>query len=219
MKIKRLLVNGMVSPVGIGCDDPVFSFDTDMADGIFLVDVWEEDTKRTVAECTVSTEMGTRFRFLQPFRAGQCYGWSVSDGAHRVSSRFETGMTPDAPFIGTQVPTETLPLFSRTFFAEERCQKARLYLTCTGLYRVFLNGERVGRQYLTGNGAEAVGLFTQTYDVTDLIWYGTENELQVILCGEGACFSARLLMTDSEGKRRSVCTDPAWRVSESGGVL
>ena len=218
MTIKRLLVNGMVSPVGIGCDAPVFSFDTDTEDAIFGVDVWENDSKRTVAECTVSTSMGKQFRILKRLEAGKCYGWSVTDGTHRVCSQFETGMIPNTPFIGAQGATRTLPLFTRSFFAKADCQKARLYLTCVGLYRAFINGERVGRQYLTGNDGEPSRLFTQTYDVTDLIWYGVENELKVVLCGEGACFSARLLMTDSEGKQQSVCTDSVWRVSESGGM-
>lgn len=218
MKIKRLLVNGMTTPVGIGSDRPVFSFDTDTETGIFGVDVWEEDTNRTVAECTVNAEMRKQFHFLKPFREGTCYGWAVTDGECREVSRFETGMLPNAPFIGAEGATQTLPLFTRTFFADTHCQKARLYLTCVGLYRAFLNGERVGRQYLTGNDGDAETLFTQTYDVTDLIWYGAENEIRVVLCGENACFSARLLMTDGTGGRRSVCTDPAWRVSESGVV-
>lgn len=218
MKIRRLMVNGMAAPIGIGVAHPVFSFETDARDGIVWLTVWEEASQKRIVDQTVRADVRTEIRYSQCLREGTCYAWSVSDGTRTVCSRFETGMVPDAPFIGTERSTEMLPLFTRSFFAEARCKKARLYLTSKGLYRAFLNGERVGRQYLTGNRGDVPCFYTQSYDVTDLLWYGTENEIRVVLCGEAAAFSARLVMTDDAGRRCAVCTDPTWRVSESGIV-
>ena len=57
---------------------------------------------------------------------------------------------------------------------------ARLTITGLGLYRAFLNGKRVGEDYLTpGFNDYDAYLRTQTYDVTDLLQ--AENHLEVWL--------------------------------------
>ena len=58
--------------------------------------------------------------------------------------------------------------------------KAKLTITGLGLYRAFLNGKRVGEDYLTpGFNDYDAYLRTQTYDVTDLLQ--AENHLEVWL--------------------------------------
>ena len=65
-------------------------------------------------------------------------------------------------------------------FSSPASGSARLTITGLGLYRAFLNGKRVGADYLTpGFNDYDAYLRTQTYDVTDLLQ--AENHLEVWL--------------------------------------
>ncbi len=120
-----------------------------------------------------------------------------------------------------------------------KVQHAELVLTGLGLYRAFLNGKRVGQDYLTpGFNDYDAYLRYQTYDVTDLIC--GENRLEVWLgngwykgrlgfdggksnrWGEKYLLAARLTMTQENGKSVTVETDESWLASASpilaGGI-
>lgn len=74
--------------------------------------------------------------------------------------------------------------YMRTSFEAKKGTQARLYVTCHGLYEVFLNGRRAGDFVLApGSYNYEEHLAYQTYDVTELIREG-RNEVQVIL-GDG----------------------------------
>ena len=58
----------------------------------------------------------------------------------------------------------------RRSFSVDHAGKARLYITCHGLYAAFLNGKRVGSFVLApGTGDYRQRLTVQCYDVTDLL--------------------------------------------------
>ncbi len=114
--------------------------------------------------------------------------------------------------------------------------RATLAITGLGLYRAFLNGRRIGGDYLTpGFNDYDAYLRCRTYDVTDLL--ESENRLEVYLgdgwykgrfgidggkenrWGERYLLAARLTLTSADGAERVLETDESWRASLSPVIL
>lgn len=77
------------------------------------------------------------------------------------------------------VPEDMAPVFLRRFSLDKVPERARLYISCLGVYEVFLNGERLGEEWL----APGLTVYTdhiqyQTYDVGGLLRQG-ENLIEV----------------------------------------
>ncbi len=110
-------------------------------------------------------------------------------------------------------------------------ERARLYVTALGAYRVFLNGNRVGTDVLTPGFTDyRKRVLYQTYDVTNQIvsgtnvvgallgdgWYGSP------LTWVGAYFFtppdrllAQLELEYADGSRDTVITDESWKAAAS----
>ena len=74
--------------------------------------------------------------------------------------------------------------YLRRTFTAEKAENARLYITCHGLYEVYINKKRVGDFVLApGAGDFRKRLYVQCYDVSSYINTG-ENEVLVTL-GDG----------------------------------
>ncbi len=124
-------------------------------------------------------------------------------------------------------------------FAVREAQKAELRITGLGLYRAFLNGKRIGRDYLTpGFNDYDAYLRVQTYDVTNLLQ--SQNRLEVWLgngwykgrlgfdggktnrWGERYLLAVQLEITLTGGETVTVETDESWLASSSpivdGGI-
>ncbi len=110
----------------------------------------------------------------------------AGDSAGAVSF-FETGKMGEpfsASWIGTQAGDDFHPLFFRRFTLRENPVSARLYASGLGLYEVYLDGEKVGNEYLAPYCNDYnEGVQVQTYDVTGLLHAG-ENRFEMI-CGNG----------------------------------
>ena len=140
-------------------------------------------------------------------------------------------------FITPSHPIEC-PRFWKDFSSGE-VLKAELTITGLGLYRAFLNGQRVGSDYLTpGFNDYDAYLRAQSYDVTPLMQ--ANNRLEVYLgngwykgrlgfdggksnrWGEAYLLAARLTITLTDGQTRTVETDGSWLASQSpivdGGI-
>ncbi len=117
-------------------------------------------------------------------------------------------------------------------FSASACTQATLEITGLGLYRAFLNGERVGRDYLTpGFNDYDAYLRTQTYDVTAML--RAENRLEVwlgdgwyrgrigfdggrtCLWGDRYLLAARLTLTAADGRQTVIETDGDWLAAQS----
>ena len=119
----------------------------------------------------------------------------------------------------------------RTLEIARPVQRARLYVTALGTYRVFLNGKRVGSDVLTPAFTDyRKRVLYQTYDVTNQIvsganvigallgdgWYGSP------LTWVGAYFFtppdrflAQLELEYADGSRDTVTTDESWKAAAS----
>lgn len=104
------------------------------------------------------------------------------------------GRLPDVDLTATDQPMMKLsdpsrnaaPMLRTEFVTEAKAiAKARLYITARGIYEVYLNGERVGEDYLNpGLTQYNKTHMYQTYDVTDRLRSGAANALGAWL-GEG----------------------------------
>lgn len=150
-----------------------------------------EDEKANSTDYQVEMELKPRTR----------YTWSVEVKAdngevEKAESYFETGKMQEAwygEWIAPQPEDEDIhPIMRKIFEADsEHINKpARLYLCGLGVYEVYINGKKVGKEYLApGYHSYDFHLQVQTYDVMKYLQAG-ENEIEIWL-GEG-WFKGRL---------------------------
>lgn len=100
---------------------------------------------------------------------------------------FETGKMNEkwsASWIANENKGLQNTLFKKDFSVDRDIKKARLYITGLGLYESYLNGEKIGNEYLTpGSTAYDEWIEVQTYDVTNQL-KKSDNEL-IISTGDG----------------------------------
>ena len=140
-------------------------------------------------------------------------------------------------FITPRTPIDCPKLWKR--FSAPSAEKAELTITGLGLYRAFLNGQRIGSDYLTpGFNDYDAYLRTQTYDISSLLrednllevwlgngWYkgrlgydgGKENRW-----GDTYLLAACLKAGNGNGTVTILETDESWQASRSpvmsGGI-
>ena len=167
--------------------------------------------------------------------------WDEQDlpGEWSEEAGFEMGLLDQSQFVAKWINPELTcdkeihkpASYLRTSFSVEQTGKARLYITCHGLYEAYINGIRVGNFVLApGTYTYDKKLAYQTYDVTGLIKEG-RNEVWVIL-GDGwyrSCSGvdgdrnlygedvALYFQLEIDGE--AVCiSDDTWQASQSGPI-
>lgn len=123
----------------------------------------------------------------------------------------------------------------RKVFSTGKVEKARLYITACGLYKVRLNGERIGNFVLApGHTDYRKRVQYQTVDVTDFVRNG-ENAITVQLADgwyRGSCGAwgmknqygtetkllAQLELTLEDGSVQTIVTDESWQWSNDGSI-
>jgi len=121
------------------------------------------------------------------------------------------------------------PMFRREFRIGGPVRRAVLYVTAAGLYEMWLNGRRVGRDYFTPGWTEYhKRLYYQAYDVTPLIrasalnamgaivgdgWYGLHHH------GRGRLgLKAQLHIEYASGRTEIVATDAKWKATDDSPI-
>ncbi len=119
----------------------------------------------------------------------------------------------------------------RQFAISRNVQRARLYATALGSYRVFVNGNRVGSDVLTPEFTDyRKRVLYQAYDVTNLLAKG-ENVIGALLgdgwYGSGLTwagmhfflspdrFLAQLELDYTDGSHETLMSDDSWRAAPS----
>lgn len=167
------------------------------------------------------------------------YYWNVrvvSDvGEEAVSETawFETGKM-EKPWTGRWISSEmnegTHPVFFQEVQVTKLVKWARLYICGLGLYEAYLNGKKIGDEYLTPYCNDYTQwLQYQTYDVTDMLTQGG-NRLDVLLgngwykgrfglddtgdtkhlYGDAFLLVAELQIEYADGSRAVIGTDDSW---------
>ena len=127
------------------------------------------------------------------------------------------------------------PYLRKEFSIGKSISKARLYISCHGLYQVELNGERVGDQEFTpGWTSYDTRLQYQTYDITSQLLQD-RNAIGIVLgdgwfrgslgwgdnrnnWGEKLAAIAQIIVEYSDGTSETISTDESWKAT-TGPIL
>ena len=127
------------------------------------------------------------------------------------------------------------PLFRKEFTSTKKIKMATLYITTLGMYEAYLNGERIGQDYLTpGWTSYNHRLQYQQYDVTAMIQSG-KNALGVMMgsgwyrgfigfsgqqnfYGKKLGLRCQMDIEYSDGSKTMVMSDENWK-SSTGSIL
>ena len=245
MKATRLKTEHMVNPIGLQTTNPTLSW---VCDGGITQTAYQIVAKSGDAIVWNSGKVASS-QMAVPYggsaaKEREKIDWSVklwdendADGEMETAS-FEMGLIDGswkARWIDPELPHEEAQrqpssVLRKRFMAPE-VKRARLYITCHGLYEAKLNGKRVGN-FVLAPGADdyRVRLQYQTYDVTDLLEIG-ENEIAVTL-GDGwyrgnngvdglynyyGSDLALLCQLEADGNV-ILCSDGSWEASQSGPI-
>lgn len=199
MEVYDLKTNYQKNPIGIELSGITFSWKCREAKGKIQQSARLMISEDTVFEKIVydSGEKNLNSCAYTPeikLESGRKYFWKVAvtdemgDKIVSEIASFEGGHPREewhgswikAPFV-----REIHPIFRKKFVLDEteiqKLKSGRLYLCGLGLYEVFLNGEKVGEDYLTPYFTDyRYWMQYQTYDVGSMLKIG-ENQIDVLL--------------------------------------
>lgn len=245
MRITDLKINGIKRPVGFAFPRISLSWkvveakDTTQSDAIITVST-EPDLSNPVwvAQSATLKSIGTAIDIQTKPHTRYYYRVEVwSDGGDYAASEidyFETAKQDEpwvAKYIGTAAEDEFHPVFVKRFSKPANTERASICLTGLGLYEAYLNGTKIGDEYLAPNVNDySVRVQYQTYDITDLLQ--EENEI-CIYCGNGFYKGrfgydghvkffgdrfgtiAEIHILDAAGADTIVATDESWQYRAS----
>ena len=124
------------------------------------------------------------------------------------------------------------PYFKKTLNLRDRVKAARLHITSLGIFEAFINGERVGKDYMTpGWTVYNKRLQYFSYDVTTMIdstceilvgvgngWYSSRGGFihsKEGMYGTHPALIAALEIEYEGGEREVVVTDESWQIAKS----
>lgn len=258
--IENMKTDNLLKPLGIDSEYPVFSWnlsdpetrgqkqtsyrimialsEDDLTNGIY---VWDSGVIRSAETANITYSGDT-------LEASTRYFWQLEIGdkdGNKVSSEiswFETGLMDsgwsNAKWIAktdldsTESVTDSSPMFRKEFSTAsgKTVANARLYFTSAGIYRAFINGEKVTDSYLNpGMTAYDDHIMYQTYDVTELVANG-ENAIGVYLghgwwdralrnFGTRLHIYGKLLIEYTDGTSDVIVTDDSWKFYRFGPIL
>jgi len=174
-------------PIGISASVPSFSWEYQGSDNSFI-------------PLRSEIRIGTSPKLLSVYNKGMTLKphtryywnvtvWSTTGKRSEVSdlATFETGKFSfddwSAQWISDNHDTAYLPapLFRKSFSIAKRIKEARLYVAAAGYYELFINGRRVGTNYLDpGYTHFDKRILYVTHDITSLLRQG-ENAVSSVL--------------------------------------
>jgi alpha-L-rhamnosidase len=185
-----------------------------------------------------------------PLQSGKKYFWQVRvwDNSGKVSAwsapaTWQMGLLNasdwKARWIQQGFAEDTVnrpsPYFRKTFAIRKNIASATAYITALGLYEAFINGKRVGDDYLSpGWTSYNHRLQYQAYDVTALLATGN-NAMGVVLgsgwyrgymgfsgqknfYGKELALLAQIEILYTDGTRETLVTDESWK-SGTGAIV
>ncbi|REH00425.1 alpha-L-rhamnosidase [Flavobacterium aquicola] len=159
--------------------------------------------------------------------------FSVTNGEYVIDAT-----SKDALIIAN--PTQNSSPILRTEFKTDgkKIKKARLYATSRGIYELYLNGDRIGKEYFSpGLTQYNKTQLYQTYDVTAMVLENGDNAFGAILSegwwsgnitftgenwnffGDRQSLLAKLVITYNDGSEQIITTNPkTWKYCNDGTV-
>lgn len=165
---------------------------------------------------------------------GKASGWSkAASWTMGLLSRADWKGT----WIGCDIPREKVenptylpsPMVRKAFETRGSVKRALVHVTAAGLYELYVDGARVGRDHLTPGWTEyQKRAYYQTYDVTRLLNSGGKHVVAAML-GDGwyglhhngrgrLALLAQIHVNYADGSSEVVATDGSWKCSYEGPV-
>ncbi len=253
MKIAGLKTNYQVNPLGIELSGIVFSWKVEESKGKFqksarLLISEAEGFEKPVYDSGWEDLNSCGFAPEAELHGGRTYFWKVmvrddaGDEAESDVAFFEGGH-PEGAWRGSWIKPpfvqEIHPVFRKHFSVEaweqEGKGRARLYVCGLGLYEVYINGQKVGEDYLAPYWTDyRYWIQYQTYDVGKYLQAG-ENQIDIFLgngwykgvfgytnqgtlrnyYGDSFKLLADLYVREETGKETVVATDESWMAMKS----
>ena len=199
MKIVDVKINGITNPIGFSFPGIKCSWKVVETTGKYQVrSKIVVSTKEDFSETLWSKEdhdlnwIGETIDITPKPRTRYYFYVEVTDDENNTAKSdvcfFETGKMSEkwkARFIGTDEDPSFHPCFVRDFSLQDvkEIKTARFYVTGLGLYEAYLNGVKIGDDYLAPFCNDYnKHIQYQTYDITELL--KEENRLSII-CGNG----------------------------------
>ena len=248
MRVYDAKVNHMTNPMGFFMDGVSFSWKVDEARGkaqkAARVRVAADEKMQEILFDSGMDEQADSLAYpvelaLEPRTR---YFWQVtvlSDAEEEADSEvqwFETSKMSEewtGKWLTCDSTEKRHPIFSKEIAPAKEVAKARLYVTGLGLYEAYIDGKKVGDEYLTpySNNYNRWVQY-QTYDITDQIARG--GKLSILL-GNGwykgrfgfSAFEdkgyygnewkviADVVLTYTDGTEEVIGTDESWTVTRS----
>lgn len=248
MRVYDAKVNHMTNPMGFFMDGVSFSWKVDETRGkaqkVARVRVAADEKMQEILFDSGMDEQADSLAYpvelaLEPRTR---YFWQVtvlSDAEEEADSEvqwFETSKMSEewtGKWLTCDSTEKRHPIFSKEIAPAKEMAKARLYVTGLGLYEAYIDGKKVGDEYLTpySNNYNRWVQY-QTYDITDQIAGG--GKLSILL-GNGwykgrfgfSAFEdkgyygnewkviADVVLTYTDGTEEVIGTDESWTVTRS----
>ena len=239
--IYDLRINHISSPLAVDITDNNFSFKSD-EDGPFTVSIFSGEQK--IQSKQISLSESHSFTFDNDFEYNKEYKYVVESQSSnsKADLDFETYIQLSGTnFIKPKNKELFSPIFTKEINLENNeIKKARLYITGLGLYRAYINNNRVGNYYLTpGFNDYDAYLRYQVYDIKNLLKQNENNKIEVHM-GDGWYKSrygiandygkqdeiwgneyklcAKIIIIYNNGEIKEFSTDDTWKVKKSHEV-
>lgn len=246
MKISKLRTNHIENPIGYELGQPTVSWIVSEAKGKKSVgariEVSADKEFQNVLYDSGKIADADSLGFTLPIKTeeGVRYYWRVQvwddAGEEAVSETafFETACSmKEGKWIQAPFSQDIHPLFRKSCSLSEKPEKVRLYVTGLGLYEAYINGKKVGEEYLTPFYNDYnLWVQYQTYDVTEMLCEG-ENVLGMMLgngwykgrfgferpngdlYGDSFALLAELHLEYKDGRKEVIKTDESWLCAPS----
>lgn len=248
MKITGMKTNHLENPLGYDIKVPRVSFQV------------EDTTSKTMEAARISVALDEDFDEII-YDTGKCtdialigtelpiklaprtrYFWQVQvwgdagDSAKSEAAWFETAKMEEpwaAKWIGSNRLKDVPPMLVKEFSTEKTYKKSRIYVTGLGLYEMYLDGERVGKEYLTPGCTDYnQWIQYQTYEVElkkgdhriEVFladgWYKGRFGLDHAVNNYGDQYKMilELVMQDANGNEDKILSDESWEIA-AGDVV
>lgn len=246
--IRDFLIENRVNPIGID-ENPRFSWKLE-SDHENVVQVFYQiqvvhdgkmvwDSGKVESECSVYVPyMGEDLLPMTRYQV-QVSVWDNYEEVGQKIGFFETGVMKrewNAKWITHTLPVQevVVPVFKMGISSKKEVKAARLYATAQGVYEAYINGRKVGDDFMApGWTSYHKRLQYQTYDVTALLQ--RENIVEITVAngwfkgslgfdeksnnyGDRVALLAMIRMEYADGTYETIGTDENWNVS-TGNIL
>ncbi|MCD8054186.1 MAG: glycoside hydrolase family 78 protein [Lachnospiraceae bacterium] len=245
MKITGLKTNHLTNPLGYDIQTPTVSFRVEETEAkrpraIRLTAAEDADFERVIYDSGERADIrlaGERLPLT--LRPRTRYYWKAEvwadngEYAESDAAWFETAKREEpweAQWIGSLSLGESSPVFKKEFTTTEKVRRGRIYMTGLGLYELYLDGKRVGDEYLApGCNDYRQWIQYQTYEVSLLPgahrlevyladgWYkgrfGLDHAENVY--GDRCMMLLEMILTDTKGQETKIVSDGTWMAAAS----